>query len=560
MANATFLNAVNGQNPFKIPRAVEWTDGVVSTTMDGAATFTKRTPARLRLDPDGSDRTITMYSAVGHNREHFMFNAGASGEDITITGVQTLNAGEWVYFASDGAAWVVLAGSVGGTTQYDDDIAVWWGAAPDANITWVSASDDWVFDNVSVTGSTIMRLGTDTSATDFQWHNNGGGVLMDIDGAGTIAIDALLALTVESAGGAISVGADAVAQAVNIATGAAARVITIGNAASASMALDAGVGAFSLLADTTVDIDGAGAVSIESSGAAINVGADAIAQAVNVATGAAARVITIGNAASASLAVDSGVGAWTVQGDTTGGLTSGTLMTLTSVAGGIVLDSQGATEAIYNTLGTDTSATEWAVRNNSETRILLVKGDSTIVAEGRVTTTDGVSGGTARVVGGVAYRGVAASSAVTNTTTETLFDISYTTPANTLKAGSVVTIKWQGIATATNATDTLAIVLYIGGLAGTALTTLAATDVANSDIFSGEMELTIRTAGTGGTFVASGWSSDFTSASSEAVVREWVASTVVDTTAAQVIGVGAKWGAAATGNSCRLDYLTVTIA
>jgi len=43
------------------------------------------------------------------------------------------------------------------------------------------------------------------------------------------------------------------------------------------------------------DVNGTGAVTIDSSGGAISIGADADAQAINIGTGAAARVITIGN-------------------------------------------------------------------------------------------------------------------------------------------------------------------------------------------------------------------------------------------------------------------------
>ena len=44
----------------------------------------------------------------------------------------------------------------------------------------------------------------------------------------------------------------------------------------------------------------------------------------------------------------------------------------------------------------------------------------------------------------------AASTAVSNTVTETLFDNFITIPANSLGVGSLVRLKWQGIATATN--------------------------------------------------------------------------------------------------------------
>ena len=51
---------------------------------------------------------------------------------------------------------------------------------------------------------------------------------------------------------------------------------------------------------------------------------------------------------------------------------------------------------------------------------------------GRLTTTDGVASGTAKVIGGLAYSNVAASSAVTSTSAETAFDAHYNIPANTL--------------------------------------------------------------------------------------------------------------------------------
>jgi len=180
---------------------------------------------------------------------------------------------------------------------------------------------------------------------------------------------------------------------------------------------------------------------------------------------------------------------------------------------------------------------------------------------GRITTRDGVASGTDRVVGGRAYSNTAASTAHTNTTTEALFSTQYSIPANTLKAGTVVKIYFQGIATATNSTDTLTIKLYIGGLAGTALLTGTATDVANNDIFAGWFHLVIRTAGASGTMVGFGAHTDAPAASGTATmdVTEILASTTIDTTAAQVIGVGADWSVANAGNSARLDVLTVEI-
>lgn len=163
-------------------------------------------------------------------------------------------------------------------------------------------------------------------------------------------------------------------------------------------------------------------------------------------------------------------------------------------------------------------------------------------------------------LGGLVYANTAASAAHTNSTDEALFDKQYSIPANTLIAGSVIKVRFQGIATATNSTDTLTVKLYIGGLAGTAILTGTATDVANNDIFCGEATIVVRTAGAAGTLVAFGSSAIVPAASGTAVpVYQITASTAVDTTAAQVIGVGADWSAASASDSCRLDILTVEI-
>lgn len=155
---------------------------------------------------------------------------------------------------------------------------------------------------------------------------------------------------------------------------------------------------------------------------------------------------------------------------------------------------------------------------------------------------------------------VAASTAVSNTSSETAFDKKITVPANTLHSGSVIRVKFQGIATATNSTDTLAIKLYIGGTAGTALLSLAARDVANSDIFSGWFDLIIRTNGSSGTMVGMGSATANPNAAGSSMVSAFLASTAIDTTSDKDIVVSATWSVASASNSCRLDFLTAEVA
>ena len=143
-----------------------------------------------------------------------------------------------------------------------------------------------------------------------------------------------------------------------------------------------------------------------------------------------------------------------------------------------------------------------------------------------------------------------ASSAVTNTTTATAFDQSFTIPANTLQAGDVIRVRAGVVATATNSTDTLAVTLKIGS---TTVCATAAVDVANSDVAWIDVDLVIRTSGANGTLVAAGTANIKTTATGVLL-----ASTAIDTTADQAVTVLATWSVANTGNSCRLDVLDIT--
>ncbi len=190
----------------------------------------------------------------------------------------------------------------------------------------------------------------------------------------------------------------------------------------------------------------------------------------------------------------------------------------------------------------------------------LFDGTGTAAFTARVTTTDGVSSGTARVVGGLAYSNTAASTAITGTTaTEQLFDSSYTIPANTLKAGSVVKVRVQGIATTTSSTDTIAYKLYIGGSGGTALVSVAATNATDADTFLMEDQIVCRTAGTTGTIVAVGTYKVSSAEGTMTVKDDILGSTTLNTQQNNAIVVTGTWSVANACNSCRVDILTVEI-
>ena len=87
-----------------------------------------------------------------------------------------------------------------------------------------------------------------------------------------------------------------------------------------------------------------------------------------------------------------------------------------------------------------------------------------------------------------------------------------------------------------------------------------ATDATDNDIFTGEALIQIRTAGASGTLVAVASGNIVPAATRVAVpVFQITASATIDTTAAQVVGVGADWSAASSSNSARLDIMVVEI-
>jgi hypothetical protein len=234
---------------------------------------------------------------------------------------------------------------------------------------------------------------------------------------------------------------------------------------------------------------------------------------------------------------------------------------------GVTLDTSGGAGIVSMK---DNTTDAWSVKegsnkylefntNNGTESVVLANNGAAVTVKGALTTTDGVSSGTTRYVGGRAYSNTAASTAITNSNTEALFSTKYTLPANSLVAGSTIRVRYQGIATATHSTDTLTIKVYIGGLAGTALISGSAVDVADNNVFSGTFDIVVRDIGATGHIVGTGFFKDPAAAGSGTVKDAILASTAIDTTAAQDIGISATWSVTDVGNSCRLDVLTVEI-
>ena len=163
--------------------------------------------------------------------------------------------------------------------------------------------------NIGTAAAKTITIGNITTTTAVNINSGTGGVTLVSTGAGDIVLTSGDAITLDcagllelnSSGGAISIGNDAVAQAINIGTGAAARTITIGNATTTTAILiNSGTGDIRLNSSDQLLLDSASILEINSSGGAIGIGNDAVAQDINIGTGAAARNITIGNVTGAT--------------------------------------------------------------------------------------------------------------------------------------------------------------------------------------------------------------------------------------------------------------------
>lgn len=158
---------------------------------------------------------------------------------------------------------------------------------------------------------------------------------------------------------------------------------------------------------------------------------------------------------------------------------------------------------------------------------------------------------------GILACATAASTAVSNTASETALDNSACTiPANSLRPGDVIKIKTQGIATATNAADTLTINVKLGSAT---LYQFAANDVVNNDIWNGEVTMVVRSIGASGSAVVDVIGTLDVDADKDPAIASFKAATTIDTTGDLAITVTATWSAASSSNSCRADIFIVTL-
>lgn len=230
-------------------------------------------------------------------------------------GIWVVQAGAWVrpsdFETGDSAAGAIITVQEGST--YADQV---WQVTTDSGSD-IIGTDTLALQQISGGGSGSLQDAYDNGATittagsvDIAFTLTSGG--FTVDGAGDVVFGGTTPLgdfSVDT--GTMSLDSTDNTNLTMTANDAGPKTLTI-----AATNAGAGAGNLSISAGDAVDIDGGGAVSVNSSGGAINIGDDAVAQPINIGTGAAARVITIGNkTGSTSLNLDAGSNGVTVDAD-----------------------------------------------------------------------------------------------------------------------------------------------------------------------------------------------------------------------------------------------------
>ena len=201
----------------------------------------------LATDGAGEDLTIAVTGAT--NSSLILSSSGTGGDALQVT-------------ASVGGIDITSAGVMDITTSgSNSNITI----DPHGSGTLALGSPDntaVTADALAITLTSVNALTlTDGTAT----MALGGTGATSLAGATTVDLDCTGAMSLNSSGGVINVGNDAVAQNINIGTGAAARTITVGNTTGAT-ALDVNLGTGGL----TVDCTDGGAISLDANGAPSN--------------------------------------------------------------------------------------------------------------------------------------------------------------------------------------------------------------------------------------------------------------------------------------------------
>jgi hypothetical protein len=369
----TFLGNVDATNGLDVTTAA-LTTAAGFTQTGGAFTFTG---SNINLDPTGTvdlamDASQTVTITLADNlADAFLIQGPSAYLDITTTdGSEQINFGNAganrdfnflgagdVYLQSDNQT--LKIGSVGDYSVVHNG----------TNSIVTSFTGDLITDNTNVTGSTIMRLGTDTAATDFQVQNNSETPQFTVTGAGqaTFAgnVDATNGLDVTNAVLSADTG-------VTVSGGAltfSGSNIDLDPTGTVDLAMDASQTVTITLADNLAD-----AFLIQGPSAYLDITTTDGSEQINFGNAGADPDFNFLGTGDVYLQSDNqflkigDVGDFSIVHD-------GSDSIVTSTTGDLVFDNTSATGATTFQLGTDTNATSIQFKDNTGNTFLTASGD-----------------------------------------------------------------------------------------------------------------------------------------------------------------------------------------
>ena len=282
---------------------------------------------------------ITLTSGLASN-DAINLNATAGGVDIDTVLQMNLTSAQAavdaiVIDASNAAGGIDLDYGTGGFTidGANGNLTIQTGTG-DISIGADAVQHDITIGNV--TGDTVINLNAGTGGIALA--STGAGDIT-LDSADTVLIDSAGVLELNSSAGVINIANDDIDQNVNIATDGV-RILTLGSAnttasvvvnsgttessfatnatdhttsmgsviGTSATTIQSGTGAMTFTAGGAFDVNGTGAVTIDSSAGTIGIGIDDIDQAINIGT-VGERVVTIGNIVGVTgIALNAGTG------------------------------------------------------------------------------------------------------------------------------------------------------------------------------------------------------------------------------------------------------------
>lgn len=347
--------------------------GQTDTTEDGLYVYNGAAVPLTRTvsQATGTSALNDVTYVAGGSKAGFSYIQTASanyGQALTYT----IFSGSTPAAGSDNNIQINVNGSFGGASNYNiasesatslivsDNSNIAFGTG--SNFTITNDGTDTTLDNTFVTGSTIMKLGTDTTATDFQVQNDSGVAAFTVFGDSTSAFS-----------GELSMSANKIT---NVADPTADQDAATKKYVDDNSSTPGGV-------DTTIQFNNAGVFGGIST--ITTNGTDMTFTGGNLIMGSSDEIV---------LGATSGL---TIVQD-------GTNSSITSSVGNMVIDNTDVTGLVIVSLGTDTVATNFQVQNDSGSSLLTVSGSGSVAVSGPTNFND-VTQSTSSTTGSVVFGG-----------------------------------------------------------------------------------------------------------------------------------------------------------